>query len=149
TITLSAVRRIIQKVGQEHIWDLMKVRECDRVGMKKTEAPYRLRKYHAMIEEVLRDPISVGQLAVDGNYLIKELGIKAGPRMGYILNALLEEVLDDPSKNTKEKLSELVLKLNLLSDEDLKKLGDKGKQKKEDLEKEEISKLHLKHKIKP
>jgi hypothetical protein len=127
----------------------MKVRECDRVGMKKTEAPYRLRKYHAMIEEVLRDPISVGQLAVDGNYLIKELGIKAGPRMGYILNALLEEVLDDPSKNTKEKLSELVLKLNLLSDEDLKKLGDKGKQKKEDLEKEEISKLHLKHKIKP
>jgi len=46
-------------------------------------------------------------------------------------------------------LSELVLKLNLLSDEDLKKLGDKGKQKKEDLEKEEISKLHLKHKIKP
>ena len=149
TITLSAVRRIIQKVGQEHIWDLMKVRECDRVGMKKAEAPYRLRKYHAMIEEVLRDPISVGQLAVDGNYLIKELGIKAGPRMGYILNALLEEVLDDPSKNTKEKLSELVLKLNLLSDEDLKKLGDKGKQKKEDLEKEEISKLHLKHKIKP
>jgi hypothetical protein len=127
----------------------MKVRECDRVGMKKTEAPYRLRKYHAMIEEVLRDPISVGQLAVDGNYLIKELGIKAGPRMGYILNALLEEVLDDPSKNTKEKLSELVLKLNLLSDEDLKKLGDKGKQKKEELEKEEISKLHLKHKIKP
>jgi len=69
--------------------------------------------------------------------------------MGYILNTLLEEVLDDPSKNTKEKLSELVLKLNLLSDEDLKKLGDKGKQKKEDLEKEEISKLHLKHKIKP
>ncbi len=149
TITLAAVRRIIQKVGQEHIWDLIKVRECDRVGMKKAEAPYRLRKYHAMIEEVLRDPISVGQLAVDGNYLIKELGIKAGPRMGYILNALLEEVLDDPSKNTKEKLSELVLKLNFLSDEDLKKLGDKGKQKKEDLEKEEISKLHIKHKIKP
>ena len=69
--------------------------------------------------------------------------------MGYILNALLEEVLDDPSKNTKEKLSELVLKLNFLSDEDLKKLGDKGKQKKEDLEKEEISKLHIKHKRKP
>ncbi len=149
TITLSAVRRIIQKVGQDHIWDLMKVRECDRAGMKKAEAPYRLRKYHAMIEEVLRDPISVSQLAIDGNYLIKELKIEVGPRMGYILNALLEEVLEDPSKNTKEKLSELVLKLNLLENEDLKKLGDKGKQKKEDLEREEISKLHIKHKIKP
>jgi hypothetical protein len=51
----------------------MKVRECDRAGMKKAEAPYRLRKYHAMIEEVLRDPISVSQLAIDGSYLIKEL----------------------------------------------------------------------------
>ncbi len=149
TISLSAVRRIIQKVGQEHIWDLMKVRECDRVGMKKAEAPYRLRKYHAMIEEVLRDPISVGQLAIDGNYLMKELKIKPGPRMGYILNALLEEVLDDPSKNTKEKLSSFVSKLDALDEDDLKKLGDKGKQKKEELEKEEISKLHIKHKIKP
>ena len=43
-ITLSAVRRIITKVGVENIWLLMDVRECDRVGMKKKEAPYRLRK---------------------------------------------------------------------------------------------------------
>jgi putative nucleotidyltransferase with HDIG domain len=149
TITLSAVRRIIQKVGQDHIWDLMKVRECDRAGMKKAEAPYRLRKYHAMIEEVLRDPISVSQLAIDGSYLIKELKIEPGPRMGFILNALLEEVLEDPTKNTKEILSSFVFKLNLLSDEELKRLGDRGKEKKEKLEKEEIAKLHIKHKIKP
>src|SRR3989344_1310356 len=57
-ITLSAVRRIIKNVGSENIWTLMKVRECDRVGMKKKEAPYRLRKYYAMVEEALRDPIS-------------------------------------------------------------------------------------------
>jgi len=99
-ITLSAVRRVVLHVGKENIWELMKVRECDRVGMKKIEAPYRLRKYHAMIEEVLHDPISVGQLAVDGKYLIETLNIKAGPRMGWILNSLLEEVLDDPQKNT-------------------------------------------------
>src|SRR3989344_5348867 len=64
-ITLSAVRRIITKVGIPNIWLLMNVRECDRVGMKKKEAPYRLRKYFAMIEEALRDPISVGQLKVN------------------------------------------------------------------------------------
>src|SRR6185436_6927121 len=98
-ITLSAVRRIIQKVGVENIWLLMNIRECDRVGMKKKEAPYRLRKYHAMIEEALRDPISVSQLKIDGNFLMNDLGIKPGPRMGWILNALLEEVLDDPEKN--------------------------------------------------
>ena len=123
----------------------MNVRECDRVGMKKKEAPYRLRKYHAMIEEVLRDPISVGQLAVDGQFLMGELHMKPGPRMGWTLNALLEEVLDDPTKNTKEKLSEIVKSLELLSDTDLKALGDKGKEKKDQLEQEEVQKLHKKH----
>ncbi len=144
-ITLSAVRRIIQKVGVENIWLLMNIRECDRVGMKKKEAPYRLRKYFAMIEEALRDPISVGQLKIDGNFLMKDLGIKAGPRMGWILNALLEEVLENPDKNTIETLSELVKSLNLLPDKELKALGDKGKEKKEELEEEEVSKLHAKH----
>ena len=155
TITLSAVRRIVQKVGPDHIWDLMNVRECDRVGMNKIEAPYRLRKYHAMIEEVLRDPISVSQLAIDGKDLIEmELhpptedggtGIKPGPRMGWILNALLEEVLEDPNKNTVEYLTKLTQKLDHLEDEELKKLGEKGKEKKENLEQEEVKKLHKKH----
>ncbi|MFA5792004.1 MAG: HDIG domain-containing metalloprotein [Candidatus Paceibacterota bacterium] len=156
-ITLSAVRRIIARMGpadartladkkENHpIWDLMKVRECDRVGMKKKEAPYRLRKYFAMIEEALRDPISVGQLKINGEFMIKELGIKPGPRMGFILNALLEEVLDAPEKNTVEHLSELVKSLNMLGDSELKILGDRGKEKKEELEEEEVAKLHEKH----
>ena len=123
----------------------MNIRECDRVGMKKKEAPYRLRKYFAMIEEALHDPISVGQLKIDGEFMIKKLGIKPGPRMGFILSTLLEEVLEDPSKNTVEYLSEQVEKLDTLSDIELKILGDKGKDKKEELEEEEISKLHEKH----
>jgi poly(A) polymerase/tRNA nucleotidyltransferase (CCA-adding enzyme) len=147
-ITLSAVRRIIAKVGVDNIWLLMNVRECDRVGMKKKEAPYRLRKYFAMIEEALRDPISVGQLKIDGEYMIKELDIKPGPRMGWILNALLEMVLEDPLKNTVEFLSELIKSLNKLSNEELKALGEKGKEKKDELEEEEVAKLHKKHGVK-
>ena len=148
-ITLSAVRRIITKVGRDNIWLLMNVRECDRVGMKKKEAPYRLRKYFAMIEEALRDPISVGQLKINGEFMIKELDIKPGPRMGWILSALLEEVLDAPEKNTVENLSELVKSLDKLSDKELKTLGDKGKEKKEELEGQEIEKLHTKHGVRP
>ena len=144
-ITLSAVRRIITKVGVENIWLLMNVRECDRVGMKKKEAPYRLRKYFAMIEEALHDPISVGALKIDGEFMIKELGIKPGPRMGWILHALLEEVLDAPEKNTVEHLSELVKSLNMLGDGELRVLGERGKEKKEELEEEEVEKLHSKH----
>jgi hypothetical protein len=144
-ITLSAVRRIIAKMGAENIWLLMNIRECDRVGMKKKEAPYRLRKYFAMIEEALHDPISPKTLKINGQFMMKELGIPAGPRMGYILNALLEEVLDAPEKNTVEHLSELVKSLNMLGDAELKALGDRGKEKKEELEEEEIKKLYSKH----
>lgn len=147
-ITLSAVRRIIAKVKPEHIWELMEVRECDRVGMKKVEAPYRLRKYHAMIEEALRDPISVSQLAIDGTYLMQELGMKPGPRMGWILHALLEEVLENPSLNTVEKLSERAKDLDELEDVDLKKLGEKGKEAKEEANEEEVGELHKKHGVK-
>jgi len=147
-ITLSAVRRIVQKVGKEHIWELMEVREADRVGMNKKEAPYRLRKYHAMIDEVLRDPISVGALAIDGEVLIKELGMKPSRRMGWILHSLLEEVLDDPTKNTKEHLIELVYGLDELPDGALQALGERGKEKKEELEEEEVAKVHAKHGVK-
>jgi putative nucleotidyltransferase with HDIG domain len=148
TITLSAVRRIINKVGVDNIWTLMKVRECDRVGMSKVEAPYRLRKYHAMIEEALRDPISVKQLEIDGNYLIKDMNMKPGPRMGYILNVLLEEVLDDPKLNELDILKARVLELDKLDDKNLVILANKAKEKKEELEEEELKALHAKHNVK-
>ncbi len=146
-ISLSAVRRIVKKVGKDHIWELMQVREADRVGMKKKEAPYRLRKYHAMIEEVLHDPISVGQLKINGEILIKELSISPGPKMGWILNALLEEILDDPTLNTKKNLVNMVAALDKLQDNELEKLGKRGIKKKEKLEEEEIGKLHMKHRV--
>lgn len=146
-ITLSAVRRIIRNVETDHIWQLMEVRECDRVGMRKVEAPYRLRKYHAMIEEALRDPISVGQLKIDGTYLMNVLHMKPGPRMGWILHALLDEVLENPELNTEEKLAERVKDLEELEDKDLKKLGEKGKEKKEDLDEKEVQNLHKKHRV--
>jgi len=144
-ITLSAVRRIITKIGKENIWLLMNLRECDRVGTNKKETSYRLRKYFAMIETALRDPISVSQLKINGEYMMRELGIRPGPRMGWILNALLEEVLDAPEKNTVEHLSELVKSMNMLGDAELKALGERGKEKKEELEEREIEDLHKKH----
>jgi tRNA nucleotidyltransferase (CCA-adding enzyme) len=146
---LSEGRRSTNATTTEHpIWQLMQIRECDRVGMNKTEAPYRLRKYFAMIEECLRDPISVSQLKVDGNYLMNQLHVKPGPRMGWMLHALLEEVLEDPEKNTIEYLSDRVKQFEEMSDAELKKLGEAGKERKEQEEQEEVKKLHVKHGVK-
>ena len=145
SITLSAVRRMIANVSVDDIWELMKVRECDRVGMKKTEAPYRLRKYFAMIEECLRDPISVKQLVIDGNYLMNELQVPAGRRMGWMLHALLQEVIEDPSNNTMQYLSNRVKQLEQLSDSELQVLGESGKEIKEQVDNAEVKMLHVKH----
>lgn len=144
-ITLSAVRRMVQNVGKENIWDLMNVRICDRIGTgRPKESPYRLRKYNSMVEEAMRDPISVSQLKIDGNKL-KEIGIKPSPAMGNILHALLEEVLDDPKKNTEKYLRERSIELSKLPDSELKKLGGEARQKKEELEEQEIKEIRKKH----
>jgi len=144
-ITLSAVRRMIVNVGEDHIWDLMNVRIADRMGMGRPKAePYRLRKYESMIEEALRDPLSVGMLKINGNDLMKKFHMKPGPKFGQILNILLEDVLDDSEKNTEEYLSKRVLDLNKMSEEELKKLGEEAKEKKDELEQGEIGKLRKK-----
>ncbi len=145
-ITHSAVRRIIAKVGKDHIWDLMNVRICDRIGTgRPKENPYRLRKYKSMVDEVLSDPISVGMLKIDGNILINKLGFSPGPKIGHILHALLEEVLEDPQLNTEEYLTEKVQKLALLSHAELKEIGEKGKEKKENEEDRKTDEIRKKH----
>lgn len=145
-ITLSAVRRLIVNVGKENVWDLINMRMCDRIGTgRPKESPYRLRKYQSMIEEVMRDPISVGMLKIDGKGIMSLLGISPGPMIGQILNALMEEVLDDPNLNTEEYLNKRTIELSKMSDKELKELGDSGKKKKDKEEEKMIKKIRGKH----
>lgn len=147
-ITLSAVRRMIRNVGEENIFDLLNLRICDRVGTgRPKEQPFRFRKYKAMVEEALRDPISVKMLKIDGQVLMNRLHVQPGPRMGWILNALLEEVLEDPKKNTEEYLEERAAQLLELPDTELKVLGDEGKKKREEHEEAEIKEILKKHHV--
>lgn len=147
-ITLSAVRRIIRNVGQENIWDLMNLRVCDRVGTgRPKEQPFRFRKYQSMIEEALRDPISVGMLKVDGAKIMALINEKPSPRVGYILHALLEEVLDDPKKNTNEYLEKRVGELAKMDPNELEKIGKEGKERKEEAEAEEVGELRKKYHV--
>jgi poly(A) polymerase/tRNA nucleotidyltransferase (CCA-adding enzyme) len=148
TITLSAVRRMIVNVGRENIWDLMDLRACDRIGTgRPKENPYRLRKYKAMIEEALHDPISVGMLKIDGRGIMSVCDIPAGPKIGNILNALFDEVLDDPTRNTKEYLEKRSQELNSLPENELSKLGQKGRERVGDAEEKELEQIRKKHHV--
>ncbi|OHA57477.1 MAG: hypothetical protein A2114_01610 [Candidatus Vogelbacteria bacterium GWA1_51_14] len=148
-ITLSAVRRIVANVGHDNVWDLMKLRACDRIGMgRPKEAPYRLRKYEAMIEEAMRAPTSVGMLKTDGQRLMDITGERPGPKIGHTLHALLQEVLEKPELNNQEYLDTRAKELMALNITELIKLGEKGKEAKEERETEEITKIRNKHGVK-
>lgn len=148
-ITLSAVRRIVASVGPELVWDLMHVRSCDRIGMgRPKETPYRLRKYHSMLEEAMRAPVSVGMLKIDGAKIMEVTGSKPGKAIGWTLHALFDEVLEQPEKNTAEYLEKRAKELVLLPVDELAKLGEAGKDKKEEKEEEEVGAIRKKYGVK-
>jgi tRNA nucleotidyltransferase (CCA-adding enzyme) len=149
TITLSAVRRIVANVGPELVWDLMNVRSCDRIGMgRPMETPYRLRKYHSMIEEAMRAPVSVKMLKIDGIKIMEVLGEPPSRRIGAILHALFDEVLEDPDKNTEEELISLTKKYAELPEEALILKGEEGRATKNKEEEKELKEIRNKYHVK-
>ena len=146
-ITLSAVRRVIARVGTAHIKDLLNLRVCDRIGTgRPKEHPFRLRKYMSMVDEAMRDPITVQMLNLDGRTLMA-LGEPAGPRIGWILHALLEDVLEDPAKNTAKNLTERASVLMKMDDQTLRALGEKGRMRKEEEDAAEVRLLRDKYHV--
>jgi hypothetical protein len=60
----------------------------------------------------------------------------------------LEEVLEDPKKNTGEYLEEKTIELFKLNEAELKKIGEEAKKKKEAEEEKVIEKIRGKHFVK-
>jgi len=134
-VTESGVRRFLSRVGAENVDDLIKVREADRIGSGVPKAvPYKLRHLLFMIEKVKRDPISPKMLKVNGEDVMKILKIQPGPKIGMILSILLDEVIDEPSKNRIKNLELRIKELGNLTDDELKKIAKVAREKKEEFE---------------
>jgi hypothetical protein len=100
-----------------------------------------------MVEQALRDPISVGMLKTGGEHIMETFHVKAGPKIGWTLNALLEEILDDSAKNMEEYLDKRTGELLEMPEDELKRLGEAGKQRREAAEDEEIKHIMDKHHV--
>jgi tRNA nucleotidyltransferase (CCA-adding enzyme) len=148
-ISPAGVRRFIVRVGPENIDDLLKVREADRIGSGVAKAvPYKLRHLLFMIDKVKRDPLSPKMLKVTGDDVMRELGLPESRRVGWILIALLEEVLDDPTLNDAKKLTVRMKDLNKLSDAQLELLAKNARDKKDELEGAADEEMKKKHHVK-
>jgi len=86
-------------------------------------------------------------LVLNGGDLMNELKIVSGPRVGKILSALLEEVLDDPEKNKKEKLIASARKFNSMNEEELDAIAIKAKGRKEEFEAGAEAEIKKRHKV--
>ena len=148
-VTESSVRRLVANIGKEKVEDLLKVREADRIGSGVPKAiPYKLRHLKFMIDKVARDPISPKMLKINGNDLMKLLNINPGPKVGMIINGLMNEVLDDPAKNSQEFLEQRASELSQMTENELQSLAAAGKEKVGELEEKEIEKIKEKHYVK-
>ncbi|MFL5579809.1 MAG: CCA tRNA nucleotidyltransferase [Gemmatimonadaceae bacterium] len=79
-------------------WAARRARGDDAPSRAQAAAHYR-----RLVRIAFRDPIEIGDLAVDGEDL-KGLGIPPGPELRKILVALLDWVLEDPARNTRDAL---------------------------------------------
>ena len=113
----AAVRRLIARVGEGSIRDIIALRRADQVGMCPENAehfPQGLSEFAARVAEVMESgrAFTLSKLAIDGNDIMRELGLAPGPQVGIILDELLQSVLEDPRLNEREKLLEIARKLS-------------------------------------
>lgn len=108
-ITDAGVRRLIRRIGNDHVQDLIDLRIGDRLGSACAKAkPYKLEELERRIVKVQKDPIDTRMLKINGNILQTQFKMKPGAKIGVVMHRLLEEVLDDPKKNTEEYLQKRV-----------------------------------------
>jgi poly(A) polymerase/tRNA nucleotidyltransferase (CCA-adding enzyme) len=147
-ITLSAVRRTIVRVGEDQIENLLNLRVCDRIGTgRPKEQPFRFRKYKAMVDEALRDPISVKMLKINGDRIMELTGERPGKRLGYVLHALLEEALEDSARNTTEYMEKRALELLELPEDTIIALAEAGKKRQAEEEAEALRDIAREHRV--
>ncbi|HYK08144.1 MAG TPA: CCA tRNA nucleotidyltransferase [Candidatus Eisenbacteria bacterium] len=112
-ITDSAVRRFIRRIGVDNVKDMVDLRIGDRLGSgTQTAESWRLKLFKDRIEkELAPGPFSINDLAIDGNDIMKELGLKPGRQVGQLLQKLFEEVDENLELNTKNYLFKRVKEL--------------------------------------
>jgi poly(A) polymerase/tRNA nucleotidyltransferase (CCA-adding enzyme) len=131
----SSVRRLVRNVGPEYMEELLQVRQSDRIGSGVPKAePYKLRHLKYTIEKVSKDPISAKMLKINGDNVMKILGILPGPKVGQILDVLLGYVLEEPKKNKKDLLEKEIIKLGKLSEKELSSLSQEAEKERESVE---------------
>ncbi|MCM1256883.1 MAG: CCA tRNA nucleotidyltransferase [Roseburia sp.] len=107
-VTPRNIRRAMVRLGLNAYPDIFAVKRADilaQSGYQRQEKLEYLKEYEECYKEIIekRECLSLKGLAVNGRDLM-ELGIPSGPELGEVLKKLLDIVLEEPDKNTREEL---------------------------------------------
>jgi len=109
--TDAAVRRFIRRLEPIGTSLLFALRRADNVasGVGAGGDTNQAELERRIADELERQPdlLLGNRLAIDGHDLQRELGMEPGPRIGVVLDRLMERVLDDPSLNDRPTLLRL------------------------------------------
>jgi hypothetical protein len=111
--TDAAVRRFIRKVGPGSIADLLALRAADNVGSGQPAEAGHLTELESRVKAEIASNLVLGrgQLAIDGNDLIVELGMPRGRELGRLLDELTDRVVAEPALNERSILLDMARQL--------------------------------------
>ena len=102
------VRHLLVKVTEKSFENLMLVKKADMLAQSMYKRQEKLaeldeieRLYHEIIED--KECLSIKDLQINGKDLL-DAGVPQGTKIGVILKTLFEEVVEEPSLNTREYL---------------------------------------------
>ncbi len=112
-LTQASVRRAIVKTGKELYPAIFAVKRADILAQSDFEREEKLAyvdSYEKIYTDIMAkdDCLSLKQLMVTGHDLL-ELGIPQGRQIGEVLKGLLDEVVEDPTKNDRPYLLQRAL----------------------------------------
>jgi poly(A) polymerase/tRNA nucleotidyltransferase (CCA-adding enzyme) len=103
--TDAAVRRFLRRVGLDLVDDLLLLREADDIGSGLLDsADVAILRARIETQRRARPPLGLGDLAVNGEDVMREAGLPPGPSVGELLERLLASVVNDPRRNRREVL---------------------------------------------
>lgn len=103
--TDATLRRMLRRIGPEHMNDLIQLRRADRIasGTRKDDLGEETIAILQALERVLAQDaaLKVTDLAVKGQDVMQVMNIIPGPVVGQVLENLLQEVLEEPARNSR------------------------------------------------
>jgi len=101
-----ALRRLAVDVGRLRVNAFLRLAAARWAHDPQIGPALVRRLFRRLMHIAFHDPIEIADLAIDGDDL-RQIGVRAGPELGRVLQRLRLLVIDDPARNTRDELLRL------------------------------------------